>query len=256
MLSELRIENFAIINHLELSFNRGLNIFTGETGAGKSIIIDAVEAILGSRADVTMLRAGAERAIVEASFELSDEVVVSMRPILEREALQEESNILTLGREIRTNGRSFARVNGRNVNVHVLSELSEFLVDVHGQSEHLSLLHVNQHLGLLDIYAHVESEMSEYQAAYHQLMHVRHQLDQLRAAERDATRQIDILKYQINEIEAAQLHAGEEEDLRTERSRLANAEGLRHCPEAIQMLDEVPLNLPVSRTWLGRLPAF
>ncbi len=239
MLSELRIENFAIINHLELSFNRGLNIFTGETGAGKSIIIDAVETILGSRADITMLRAGAERAIVEASFELSDKVVASIRPILEREALQEESSILTLGREIRTNGRSFARVNGRNVNIHVLSELSEYLVDVHGQSEHLSLLHVKQHLGLLDTFAHVELEMSEYQATYHKLTHVRNQLDELRIAERDATRQIDILKYQINEIEAAHLNTGEEEELRTERSRLANAEGIASlAQEAIQMLDE------------------
>jgi DNA repair protein RecN (Recombination protein N) len=254
MLSELRIENFAIINHLELSFNRGLNIFTGETGAGKSIIIDAVETILGSRADVTMLRAGAERTIVEASFELSDEVVASIRPILEREALQEESSILTLGREIRTNGRSFARVNGRNVNIHVLSELSEYLVDVHGQSEHLSLLHVKQHLGLLDTYAHVELEMSEYQATYHQLTHVRNQLDELRTAERDATRQIDILKYQINEIEAAHLNTGEEEELRTERSRLANAEGIASlAQEAIQMLDEGTPESPSVTDLVGQV---
>ena len=117
MLSELHIENFAIISQLELKFNRGLNIFTGETGAGKSIIIDAVEAILGSRADATMVRAGAEKALVEASFEISDEVSQPVRQILEREALLEGDGRLTLGREIRNNGRSIARVNGRNVNV-------------------------------------------------------------------------------------------------------------------------------------------
>jgi DNA repair protein RecN (Recombination protein N) len=239
MLSELRIENFAIINQLELVFHRGLNIFTGETGAGKSIIIDAVEAILGSRADVTMIRAGADRAMVEASFEVPVEMVKPVKQILEREALQDESQLLTLGREIRANGRSFARVNGRNVSVHVLSELSEYLVDVHGQSEHLSLLHVRQHLGLLDNYAHAEAELASYQEIYHRIIDIRKQLEELRATESDATRQIDILNYQINEIESAHLKDGEEEELRTERTRLTNAEGIASIvQEATQLLDE------------------
>lgn len=239
MLNELRIENFAIINRLELEFTRGLNVFTGETGAGKSIIIDAVETILGSRADATMIRAGAERAIVEASFEVSDEMSQPIRQILNQEGLLDEGKLLSLGREIRSNGRSFARVNGRNVNVHVLGELSEYLVDVHGQSEHLSLLHIRQHLGLLDSYARVEKELASYQKVYHQLMHVRSQLTELRAAEKDANRQIDILKYQINEIEAAHLKENEEEELRVERTRLANAEGIASIlQESIQLLDE------------------
>lgn len=254
MLSELRIENFAIISQLELNFNRGLNIFTGETGAGKSIIIDAVETILGSRADVTMIRTGAERALVEASFEISDEMSQPVRQILEREGLLDETKLLTLGREIRSNGRSFARVNGRTVNVHVLSELSEYLVDVHGQSEHLSLLHVRQHLGLLDSYAHVEPEMAEYQAAYHQLTRVRNQLGELRAAETDAIRQIDILKYQINEIESAHLQDGEEDELRSERTRLANAEGIASSvQEAIQLLDEGSPESPGVTDLIGQV---
>ena len=254
MLSELRIENFAIISQLELSFNRGLNIFTGETGAGKSIIIDAVETILGSRADATMIRAGAERAMIEASFEISDETDRSVRQILEREALLEESKTLTLGREIRTNGRSFARVNGRNVNNHVLTELSEFLVDVHGQSEHLSLLHVRQHLGLLDSYAHVEPELAKYQEAYHQLTHVRNQLNELWAAEKDASRRIDVLQYQINEIESAHLQDGEEEELRIERTRLANAEGIASLVhEAIQLLDEGTPESPSVTDQVGQV---
>jgi len=208
MLSELHIENFAIISHLDLHFDPGLNIFTGETGAGKSIIIDAVETILGSRADATMVRASADRAQVEASFEISNEMSQPVEEILEREGLQEETKLLTLGREIRNNGRSIARVNGRNVNVGVLSELSEYLVDVHGQSEHLSLLHVRQHLGLLDSYAHVEKELTEYQDAYYHLLQVRRELTDMHKAESDAARQIDLLKYQIDEIEAARLHEG------------------------------------------------
>lgn len=213
MLSELHIENFAIISQLDLDFKHGLTIFTGETGAGKSIIIDAVEAILGNRAEVTMIRAGADRAVVEASFEVPFEANLPVRQILEREALQEETGLLTLGREIRNNGRSIARVNGRNVNVRLLSELSEFLVDVHGQSEHLSLLHVRQHLGLLDSYAHAEAEQVEFQKIYYHLMQVRKQLSELHKAESDAARQIDILKYQIDEIEAAHLKVGEEDEL-------------------------------------------
>jgi DNA repair protein RecN (Recombination protein N) len=239
MLSEIRIENFAIISQLELKFDRGLNIFTGETGAGKSIIIDAVEVIMGSRADATLVRAGAEKAVVEASFEISDEASQPVRQILEREALLEGDERLTLGREIRNNGRSIARVNGRNVNVHILSELGEYLVDVHGQSEHLSLLHVPQHLGLLDSYAHVEQELVEYQEAYHHLVQLRRQLVDLRKTEGEAARQIDILKYQINEIEAAHLREDEEDELRTERNRLVNAEGIASvAQEAIQILDE------------------
>jgi len=254
MLSELHIENFAIISHLDLSFDPGLNIFTGETGAGKSIIIDAVETILGSRADATMVRAGADRALVEASFEISNEMRQPVRQILEREALQDETELLTIGREIRTNGRSFARVNGRNVNVHVLSELSEYLVDVHGQSEHLSLLHVRQHLGLLDSYAHVEKELAEYQDAYHHLIHVRKELADLHKAESDAVRQIDILKYQIDEIEAARLHEGEEDELRAERTRLANAEGIATIvQETVQLLDEGTPESPGVSDLIGQV---
>lgn len=254
MLSELHIENFAIISHLDLNFHPGLNIFTGETGAGKSIIIDAVETILGSRAESTMVRKGAERALIEASFRIPDEVSGSVRQILEREALQDEADLLTLGREIRINGRSIARVNGRNVSMHILGELSEYLVDVHGQSEHLSLLHVRHHLGLLDNYAHVEHELAEYQSVYQQLVMVRKQLAELRIAEREAARQIDILKYQIDEIEAARLQEGEEEELRAERTRLSNAESISAtAQEAIQILDEGTIESPGISDLIGQV---
>ncbi len=254
MLSEIHIENFAIISHLELKFDRGLNIFTGETGAGKSIIIDAVEAILGSRADATLVRAGAEKALVEASFEISDEASLPVRQILDREALLEGDGRLTLGREIRNNGRSIARVNGRNVGVHILSELGEYLVDVHGQSEHLSLLHVPQHLGLLDSYAHVEQELAEYQEVYHSLVQLRKKLAELRKAEGEAARQIDILKYQINEIESARLREDEEGQLKAERTRLANAEGIASiAQEAVQILDEGTAESPGVSDLVGQV---
>jgi DNA repair protein RecN (Recombination protein N) len=254
MLSEIHIENFAIISQLELKFDRGLNIFTGETGAGKSIIIDAVEAIMGSRADATMVRAGELKALVEASFELTPEAFQPVRKILEREALNEGDGRLILGREIRNNGRSIARVNGRNVSVQILSELSEYLVDVHGQSEHLSLLHVPQHLGLLDSYAHVEKELAEYQEAYHHLIVLRKQLAELRKAESEAARQIDILRYQINEIETARLREVEEDELRAERTRLANAEGIATVAQgAVQILDEGTPESPSVSDLMGQV---
>jgi DNA repair protein RecN (Recombination protein N) len=254
MLSELHIENFAIISRLDLKFHPGLNIFTGETGAGKSIIIDAVEAILGSRAEVSMIRLGAGMALIEASFEIPAEVSGPVREVLDRESLQDEAASLTLGREIRSNGRSIARVNGRLVNVHVLNELSEYLVDVHGQSEHLSLLRVRHHLGLLDSFAHVEQELSAYQQAYHRLIQLRKELVELRKAESDAARQMDLLRYQINEIEAAHLHDGEEDELRVERTRLANAEGIASVvQEAVQLLDEGTPESPALSDLIGQV---
>jgi DNA repair protein RecN (Recombination protein N) len=150
MLSELRIENFAIIEKLEVSFTPGLVAFTGETGAGKSIIIDAVEALLGGRTDTTLVRSGAERASVEGVFRIPEAYRSEMLAILEREDLLEEPDFISLGREVRLNGRAVARVNGRSVSAALLRELGEYLIDVHGQSEHLSLLRVPQHLGLLD----------------------------------------------------------------------------------------------------------
>ncbi len=254
MLIELRIENFAIIDHLELDFVPGLNIFTGETGAGKSIIIDAVETILGSRADITMIRAGAERANIEAVFEIPPVVKPAITAVLDREGLLDDPRIISLGREIRRGGRNVARVNGRSVNVGLLDEIGEYLVDVHGQSEHLSLLRIRQHLGLLDSYAGVEAEFSAYQETYHRLQAVRHELVELRQAESEAARRMDILTYQINEIEAARLRPGEEEELGEERNRLANAEGIASLTqEAIQLLDEGTPETPATSDLLGQV---
>ena len=253
MLSELRIENFAIIEKLELSFGRGLIIFTGETGAGKSILIDAVEMLLGERADTTLVRSQSNYALVEGIFCLTEYVQGPVTEILEREDLLDDPQYLALGREIRTNGRNVARVNGRTVSVGLLKEISEFLVDVHGQSEHLSLLKVNQHLCLLDEYAGLTKHLNEYRDSYHNLLEVRRELSDLRRSEKDAAREIDTLKYQINEIEAAQLEIGEEKALQEERTRLANAEGLAvQSQAAFRILDEGSAEAPSISDLLGQ----
>lgn len=253
MILDLRIDNFAIIEHLELSFDQGLIVFTGETGAGKSIIIDAFETILGGRTDITMIRAGADMANVEATFSLPEPIRPQVSAILEREELLDDPQWITLGRQIRNNGRSAARVNGRNVSTALLKEIGQFLVDVHGQSEHLSLLHVNQHLSLLDSFSDIHDVLGAYQVLYKKLHGLRHELAELRLAESEAGRRIDMLNYQINEIESARLLPDEEESLRAERNRLANAEGLASlAQEALQILDEGDPSSPAVTDLIGQ----
>ena len=239
MLTELRIQNFAIIQELELQPGSGLLIFTGETGAGKSIILDAIMTLVGGRVDATMVRQGEERAVLEAVFSLPDTSREQIVAILEREDLYEAETYLTLGREIRANGRNVARVNGRSVNVGLLKELGSYLVDIHGQSEHLSLLDVRSHLGLLDRYAGGDTELAAYQAVYHQLQQVWRELKALRELEQEAEKRSELLNFQAQEIEAAKLKPGEEEELAQERNRLANAEALASsAQEALTILDE------------------
>ena len=239
MLVELSIRDFAIIDDLRLSLAEGFVVFTGETGAGKSIIIDAVEQLLGGRGDSTLVRAGADMALVEGVFKLEVAVLPLVQPLLERENLFDGPPHLTLSREIRREGRSVGRVNGRSVSLSLLREIGEWLVDVHGQSEHLSLLRVREHLHLLDRYARVDDLRQAFAADHDALTEVRKDLEHLRQGERDAVRRAEMLTYQIEEIEASKLRPGEEEALREERTRLANAEQLAALTdEATAALDE------------------
>jgi len=256
MLTELRIENFAIIDKLDLDFAPGLIIFTGETGAGKSIIMDALEMLLGGRADATVLRAEAERASVEGAFKLAGAEKAAVLEILKREDLLDDENYVTLAREVRREGRSIARVNGRTVNVTLLREIGAWLVDIHGQTEHLSLLDTRAHLGLLDRFASVEPLLAAYRQTYTQLQAVRRDLSELRAAQADADRRIEMFTFQAEEIEAARLKPGEDEELRRERDRLANAESLAaNAQEALQLLDEGTPETPAITDQLGQTVA-
>ncbi|MBE3037956.1 MAG: DNA repair protein RecN [Chloroflexi bacterium] len=253
MLTELRIQNFAIIDHLELDFGPGLVVFTGETGAGKTIIMDALDMLLGGRADATAIRSDADLARVEGTFKLSGPERVAAIEILKREDLLDEQNYVTLTREVRREGRSLARINGRTISLSLLKELGEVLVDIHGQSEHLSLLNIHAHLGLLDRYANVESLLAAYRKTYQNLLDIRHELEGLREAQRDAERRTEMLTFQAGEIEAAKLKPGEDEDLRKEGDRLANAESLVNlAQQALTVLDEGTSESPASTDLIGQ----
>jgi DNA repair protein RecN (Recombination protein N) len=253
MLEELRIRDFAIIEDLQLELNSGFVVFTGETGAGKSIIIDAVEMLLGGRADTEMVRSGADVAWIEGTFRIEADVQEELHSILEREGLLEDESFVSLGREIRRKGRNICRVNGRTVSLGVMKEIGEWLVDVHGQSEHLSLLRVREHLHLLDRFAKIDQLLNSFVEAFHKTREVRQELDELRQLEQESSQKADLLAFQINEIESAALSAGEDAELLGERTRLANAEQLATLAEqAIAALDEAPHERETVTDLLGR----
>jgi len=254
MLTELRIENFAIIDQLALSFGANLAAFTGETGAGKSILLDAIDALMGGRVESTMIRADEERANLEAVFTIPDahrEVICSL---LDAEALLDNDREVLFNREIRREGRNIARINGRMVNIALMREIGSYLVDIHGQSEHLSLLTVRQHLRLLDRFADDQALLDDYQKAYRTLKTLQKELEDLRSAEQDAARMTDLLKYQIQEIESARIKPAEEAELRGELTRLANAEKLSSlAQQAYALLEEASPDAPSISAMLGEV---
>ncbi len=253
MLTELHIQNFAIIDKLDLRFGQGLIILTGETGAGKSIILDAMVMLIGGKADTTFVRTDSEAAFVEGVFQLKGPEKEAVHEVLNREELMDDPNYVVLMREVRKEGRSVARVNGRTVNVGLLKELGALLIDIHGQAEHLSLLDPRAHLGLLDRYAEVAKPLTEYRQTYHALLSLRRELSDLRKAQSDSDRRTEILTYQAEEIEDARLKAGEDEELRKERDRLANAESLaENAQEALAVLDEGSPETPAATDLVGQ----
>ena len=253
MLLELRIRDFAIIDALDLRFCPGLTVLTGETGAGKSIIVDAVELVLGEWADSTIVRTGADRGLIEAVFRLEPDQRAKVSSVLEREGLEgDDADLLLLGREVRLNKRNICRVNGRTVTLTLLREVTDGLVDIHGQSEHLSLLRVPEHLNLLDRYAELQPLRKAVGRVARQVAQVRNELKELRRDERELAHRADLLKFQIDEISSASLEAEEEERLREERPRLANAERLAELTrEALFAIEEGEPQTPSASDLLG-----
>ena len=232
MLSELHVSNFAIIDDLRLTFDPGFNVLTGETGAGKSIIIDAVDMLLGGKAGQEVIRADEDLTQIEGVFVLEPHLAASLTPLLEQEGLDgDDPAQLILSRELRRGGRTVARVNGRAVALSVLNEIGDRLVDIHGQTDHLSLMRPREHVNLLDRYAGLLAQRERLTGDVRHLSTVRKELASLRRDQRELARRIDLLTFQVDEISAAALEPGEDEALEGERRRLSNAEQLTRLAE-------------------------
>jgi len=240
MLHELSIRNFAIIDDLHLTFGPGLNILTGETGAGKSIIIDALGLLLGDRGAADWVRAGTELAQIEATFQLlaGDDPATEINRLLQEQELDDPDapGWLTLYREVRLSGRNVCRVNGRTVSLQLLSDVAGHLIDVHGQGEHLNLLRPRTHIHLLDRYAGLLPLRDQVAQQVATLRKVRAELQRLRQDARAIAQRIDLLSFQAEEITQAQLRPGEEIELEGERRRLGNAEALLQLAQAAATL--------------------
>lgn len=248
MLTELRVRDFAIIDALEIDFTSGLNVLTGETGAGKSIIVDSIALLLGDRAEASMVRAGAEHALVEGVFTLTGATRGPVEQVLGENGLEsDEPDQLTLAREVRASGRTISRVNGRAVSQAIVRELGELLIDIHGQSEHLSLLRVKEHVNLLDRYGSLWELRSRAAAKHAELRKAQRDFRELSEGVRERERRADMLRFQVEEIRAAKLKPNEETALLDEHLRLANAEAIsEHAGAAFGALYESSREQPAA----------
>jgi len=230
MLAELHVTNFALIDHLDLAFGGGLNILTGETGAGKSIIIDALGLALGERAGADLVRTGAAKATVEAVFDLARAPAEVRRRLAEAGLDGDDGDdALLVTREIaRAGGKSQCRINGRLMPVAVLKEIAEGLVDVHGQHEHQSLLAADRHVDTLDNWTGKDAlaQRSDVAAGHSEVNALTREREKLRTDARERVRMLDLYRFQQEEIAGASLRSGEEEELAADRTRLANSEKL------------------------------
>lgn len=221
MLSELFIDNIAIIEEASIRLQRGLNIFTGETGAGKSILIDAINAVLGERTSKDLIRTGASKAEVTALF--CDVSPAVRAKLTELGYAAEEDGSLLLSREVTTDGRANCRINSKPATVSVLRELAGCLIDIHGQHDSRSLMDADKHMRFIDAFGGLDKQIKRYSDCYHTLRAIEKRLKSIHTDEAEKARRIDLLSYQISDIEEVGPEPGEEESLLTERKRISNA---------------------------------
>ena len=246
MLKELNIKNFAIIDQLRVEFTAGLNVFTGETGAGKSIVVDALNLALGERASADLIRTGCQEAVVEAAFELNGQATKEVKDLLGEQGIEMEAGEdLIIRRVLATSGKNKVYINGSLANLATLSALGATLADIHGQHEHQSLLSLERQMEMLDSFGSLDALRETLFQSYRRLQDIRKELTALEAGERDRAQREDMLRYQKNEIEASQLKSGEDEALASEQKLLANSEKIaglsRAADEALYSADHAAL---------------
>jgi len=253
MLLSLEITNFGLIEHLELSFNPGLTVLTGETGAGKSIILDALQVALGGRAYVEYIKSGAEKALVQAVFEPGN--LPDVEQILQDAGIDFDDGLLILTRQLTRSGRNTCRINGQVTTLQLFKQVGNYLLDIHGQHDQQSLLNPSRHMELLDRFSgeRVLGLKRKVAEIYAKWQSVTNRLNEIRANQRERARQADMLRFQIREIDAASLKENEEEDLLAEKSCVANAETIiQLCQDAYVALYAGEKGAPAAVDQLGR----
>ncbi|MBN2463765.1 MAG: DNA repair protein RecN [Dehalococcoidia bacterium] len=238
MLLELRVRNLGIIESIDWNLSSGLNVITGETGAGKSLVIDAVETLLEGKVGEEVIRHGSDEARIEGVFTLPEsEILPQLRELLTEKGLESDEENLVISCESKRQGRSVIRVNGHAVPKAVLRQIGYLLIDIHGQSEHLSLLDTKYHLDFLDAYGHNMDLRHSFNVKVAELNKLEQELKALVESEKDAARREEFLRFQLDEIRKAELRPGEEEELEKERTLLSSAEKLKAISyEAYQAL--------------------
>lgn len=264
MLTNLNIENIAVIERSSIDFHSGFNVLTGETGAGKSIIIDSLNAVLGERTSKELIRTGAEKARVTALFE---DISVRARATLNELGLQDEEGSVLLQREITQSGKSTFRVNGIPATASMVRDIGKSLVNIHGQHENQQLLSPHLHIHYLDSLSDLQWQLEEYYQVYRRAVELKHQLESINLDTQDKERRIDLLQYQIDELEQAEIFVGEHEELASRKAMISNSEkiatnvgnaremlaGAEEYPGAVQQLAEVSQLLAEAARFLPAL---
>lgn len=234
MLTELSIRNFVIIEDLSIHFDRGLNILTGETGAGKSILIDALSGVLGDKMTTDMIRTGYEKATLEGAFDIS--LLPGVKKILEESGIDYDDETLILRRELYTTGRGRCFANSTHIPISKLQEISEYLVDIHGQNEHQNIARISRHRELLDSFAGLDEDVDRMVRLHGRLSDLKERLKSFEIDQREKLRRIEFNSFAIKEIESANLNPREEVELKNEATLLVNAEKLFTAVSSVQEL--------------------
>ena len=210
MLERLHIKNIAVIDEAEIEFNKGFNVLTGETGAGKSIIIDSINMVLGERTSKSIIRNGEKKAVVEAMFSIDNPEILK---ILDDNGIEVEDGMLILYRDLNTDGKGLCKINGSMTTASGIREIANMLINIHGQQDNQSLLTPSSHIGFLNRYANLTSKLDEYRVYYNMVNEIYDKLNSLQVDEREKERMTDLYTFQIKEIDDAKLVQGEDEQL-------------------------------------------
>lgn len=255
MLLELRIKNFVIIDSLTVNFNSGLNILSGETGAGKSILIDAISGILGEKVTTDMIRTGFDRASLEATFDIS-----TMKPLvqlLDESGIEVEDDTLIIQREFFANGKGRCFANSVQIPLAKLKEISDFLIDIHGQNEHQTIINISKHRELLDSFGLLTGDVLKVKDVHERLGNIRNRISSFQIDEKEKARRIEFNSFSIKEIDSVKLKPGEDEELKNEANLLQNAEKIfteiNTCADLITGDSGVIRNLKKAEASLARI---